>query len=54
MKATVNTLMLTYITPEFLLNKLLFLKFKLLLALSIIPGLLFFVFASNELYNSQC
>ena len=39
--------MLTYNTPEFSPKQIivLYLKFKLLLVLSIIPGLLFFIFA---------
>ena len=45
-KATVKNLMLTYNTPEFSPKEIivLYLKFKLLLVLSIIPGLLFFIF----------
>ena len=56
MKATAKTLMLTHNTPEFSPKQIiaLYLKFKLLLVLSIIPGLLFLYLTSNELYNSQC
>ena len=51
-----KNLMLIFNTPEFSPKQIIILclKFKLLLVLSIIPGLLFFILTSNELFNSQC